>query len=157
MSQDDRRETSASGTAAASRAIGFLFSQNSRVLLVSTALGAVTFGVVALALNPLTLVILGYVTGQLFLTGNDPGIVLAAILPHGMVEIPIILIATAAALRLGAVITKLPRGKTVGQAWIEALGETIKIGIGVILPGLIIAALLEGLVTVRIVAWYLGG
>jgi uncharacterized membrane protein SpoIIM required for sporulation/ABC-type transport system involved in multi-copper enzyme maturation permease subunit len=137
--------------------IGFLFSQNSRVLLVSTGLGAVTFGVVALTLNPITFAVLGYVTGQLFLTNNDPGIVAAAILPHGIVEIPVILIATAAALRLGAVITKLPRGKTVGQAWIEALGETIKIAIGVVLPGLIIAAVLEAVVTTRILAWYLAG
>jgi uncharacterized membrane protein SpoIIM required for sporulation len=137
--------------------IGFLFSQNSRVLLVSTGLGAVTFGVVPLALNPITFAVLGYITGQLFLTGNDPGIVAAAILPHGIVEIPIILIATAAALRLGAVITKLPRGKTVGQAWIEALGETIKIAIGVVLPGLIIAAIIEAVVTTRILAWYLAG
>lgn len=134
----------------------FFFSQNSRVLLVSTGLGAVTFGVVALALNPVTFAVLGYVAAQLFLTNNDVGLLAAAIVPHGIVEIPTILIATAAALRLGAVITKLPRGKTVGQAWIEALGETIKIAIGVVLPGLIVAAVLEAVVTTRVLAWYLG-
>ncbi|MBK8137600.1 MAG: stage II sporulation protein M [Chloroflexi bacterium] len=134
-----------------------LFRQNLGVLLVSTALGAITFGVVTLVLNPLTFIVLGYAACQLFITGNDPGLVAAAILPHGWVEIPTILIATAAALRLGAVITRLPPGKTVGQAWIEALGETIKLGVGVVLPGLIIAAILESTLTFRVVAWYLGG
>lgn len=134
-----------------------LLRQNIGVLLISTGLGAMTFGVVALALNPLTFVVLGYAASQLLITGNDPGLVAAAILPHGWVEIPVILIATAAALRLGSVITKLPPGKTVGQAWIEALGETVKIAIGVVLPGLIFAALLESTLTFRVVAWYLGG
>jgi len=35
-------------------------------------------------------------------------------------------------------------------------GETIKIAIGVVLPGLIIAAVLEAVVTTRVLAWYLG-
>lgn len=133
----------------------FLFRQNASILLLATALGAVSFGLVALILNPITFVVLGYTASQLALTGNDVGLVLAAIVPHGWVEIPVIVIATAAAVRLGSVVTKLPPGKTVGQAWIEALGETIKIFVGVVLPGLIIAALLESGLTMRVVSWYL--
>ncbi|MBK9123366.1 MAG: stage II sporulation protein M [Chloroflexi bacterium] len=136
--------------------VSFLFQQNGRVLIASTFLSAITFGVVALALNPVTFAVLGFLTCQLILTGNDPGIILATILPHGWVEIPIILVATAAAVRLGAVVTRLPRGKTVGQAWIEALGDTIKLAVGVIIPGLAIAAVLEAVLTSAVVSWYLG-
>lgn len=133
------------------------FRQNATILALSTFFGALTFGIVPLGLNPITFTVLGYLTSQLIQTNNDVGVVLAAILPHGWVEIPIILIATASAVRLGAVITRLPEGKTVGQAWIEALGDTLKIGLGVVLPGLIIAALLEGVLTLNVVAWYLNG
>ncbi|NOG50515.1 MAG: stage II sporulation protein M [Chloroflexi bacterium] len=136
--------------------VSFLFQQNGRVLIASTFLAAITFGVVALVLNPITFAVLGFLTCQLIITGNDPGIILATILPHGWVEIPVILIATAAAVRLGAVVTRLPRGKTVGQAWIEALGDTIKLAVGVVIPGLLIAAVLEAVLTSAVVSWYLG-
>jgi uncharacterized membrane protein SpoIIM required for sporulation len=72
---------------------------------------------------------------------------LAAILPHGWVESPVIVLATAAALRLGAIITRPPKGMTVGMAWTTALGDTLKIGFGLVLPGLIFAGFLESFVT----------
>ena len=80
-----------------------------------------------------------------------------AIFTHGIVEIPVIVLATAAALHLGAVITRPPRGSTVGQAWTMALGDAIKLGLGLIIPGLLIAALLEAYVTPLAIRWALGG
>jgi hypothetical protein len=56
----------------------------------------------------------------------------------------------------GAVLTKPPQGKTVGQAWIEMLGGSIKLYLGIILPCLIIAALIESQVTLQIVAMVAG-
>lgn len=82
---------------------------------------------------------------------------LAAILPHGIIEIPVIVLATAAALRLGAVITRPPRGYTVGHAWTVAFGDTIKIALGLILPGLVLAALIEATITPAVVRAALGG
>jgi len=74
----------------------------------------------------------------------------AAIMTHGIVEIPIVVLAAAAALRLGAVVTRLPPGMTVGHAWITALGDTLKIAVGVVIPGLVLAALLEAYITPQV-------
>ena len=94
---------------------------------------------------------------QVFIAGYDPMFMLAAVFTHGIVEIPVIILSAAAALRLGAVVTRLPRGVTVGHAWTTALADTIKITVGVILPGLLLAAFLEAFVTPRVVAVILGG
>ena len=102
-------------------------------------------------------IILGYIFSQIIMAGIDPGFMVAAIVPHGIVEIPVIILTTAAAFRLGAGITKLPKGVTVGQAWIVALGDTMKLSLGLIIPGLVLAAFLEAFITPRIVLLALGG
>ena len=61
------------------------------------------------------------------------------------------------ALRLGAVVTKPPRGITVGQAWSMALGDTLKIALGLVLPGLLLAAFIESFITPAVVVAVLGG
>jgi stage II sporulation protein M len=80
-----------------------------------------------------------------------------AILTHGIVEIPVIVLATAAALNLGAVITRPPRGSTVGQAWTQALSDAVRLALGLIIPGLLLAALLEAYVTPITIRLALGG
>jgi uncharacterized membrane protein SpoIIM required for sporulation len=138
-------------------ALAFIVWQNGRILLAATIVGMFTFGVGALILTPAVYVVLGYVYSQVTLAGYDPAIMFASVLTHGIVEIPVIVIATAAALRLGAAVTRPPRSKTVGQAWSMALGDTIKIGLGLVIPGLIIAAFLEAFVTPSVVLAVLGG
>jgi len=131
--------------------------QNARILLAAALLAMFTFGAAAVILTPLVYVVLGYVLSQVILAGYNPSFMLAAIIPHGIVEIPVIVLATAAALRLGAVITRPPRGYTVGHAWTVTFGDTIKIALGLILPGLLIAAFLEATLTPVIVRAALGG
>jgi uncharacterized membrane protein SpoIIM required for sporulation len=134
----------------------FIFWQNTRVLLGTTLLALFTFGIGGLFIAP-TFVILGYIVAQIIQAGWDPMIIAVTILPHGIVEIPIIWLATSAAVRLGASITRPPAGMAVGQSWLLALGDTIKIWVGVILPGLAIAALLEAYLTPALVGAILGG
>jgi uncharacterized membrane protein SpoIIM required for sporulation/ABC-type transport system involved in multi-copper enzyme maturation permease subunit len=128
-------------------AFGMILAQNARVLLLMTALAFFSFGVMALVIPPIVYVILGYLLAQLILWQHNIVVFLAAVVPHGIVEIPVILLATAAAFRLGAIITRPPQGSTLGHAWSTSLGDTIKLGLGLVLPGLIIAALLEAYVT----------
>jgi uncharacterized membrane protein SpoIIM required for sporulation/ABC-type transport system involved in multi-copper enzyme maturation permease subunit len=137
------------GVPVPSRIQGMLFfvETNGRILLAATVLSLFTFGIAALILTPAVYVVLGYIFGQVLLAGYNPAFMLAAILPHGWVEIPVIVLATAAALRLGAIITRPPKDMTVGMAWTTALGDTLKIGLGIILPGLIFAGFLESFVT----------
>ncbi|MFN8529298.1 MAG: stage II sporulation protein M [Anaerolineae bacterium] len=138
------------------QAVGAIFSQNFRILLAALILSIFTFGVAALILTPTVYLILGYVTAQFVLSGYSPVYVLAAVLPHGIIEIPMIIIATAIAFRLGSVITRPPAGWTVGQAWTTAFGDSLKIFIGIVIPGLIIAALIEALITPSIFNAVLG-
>lgn len=138
-------------------AVASIAWQNGRILLGATLLAAFTFGSMALIVTPLVYVVLGYILSQVIVAGYNPSFILAAILPHGIIEIPVIVLATAAALRLGAVITRPPRGTTVGQAWMVTFGDTIKIGVGLILPGLLLAAVIEALITPVILRFALGG
>lgn len=135
-------------------AVGLIIAQNTRVLLLAGVLSAFSFGVVAYVLVPVVFAVLGYLAAQLLQAGLG-SVFWIAVLPHGIVEIPMIVIATAAMFRLGAIITKPPNGQGVGQAWIIAIGDTLKIALGVVAPLLVIAALLEVYLTIPLVTSYL--
>lgn len=130
----------------------FVVWQNARVLLGATLLGMFTFGVAPLIITPLVYAILGYVLSQFIIAGFNLTVFAAAIIPHGIIEIPVILLTTALAVRLGSVMTKPPAGETVGFAWTVAIGDTLKLWIGLVIPGLILAAILEVFVTPLLVA-----
>jgi uncharacterized membrane protein SpoIIM required for sporulation/ABC-type transport system involved in multi-copper enzyme maturation permease subunit len=131
--------------------------QNGRVLLAATIMATFSFGVMGVIFATIPFGILGFVFGQPALASMGVGTFLAAVIPHSLIEIPAILIATSAALRLGAVVTRPPEGKGVWEAWIQALADTVKIGIGVVLPLLILAGIVEVYITPRIVQMALGG
>jgi ABC-type transport system involved in multi-copper enzyme maturation permease subunit/uncharacterized membrane protein SpoIIM required for sporulation len=131
--------------------------QNGRILLGALILAIFTFGAAALVLTPAVYFILGYLFSQILLAGYNPSFLIAAIFTHGIIEIPMIVLATAASVRLGAVVTRLPVGFTVGQAWTRAFGDTVKIAIGLIIPGLLLAAFIEAFITPRVVVAVLGG
>lgn len=137
-------------------ALLFIVWNNGRILLGAILLGMFTFGVASLILTPAVYAVLGYILSQVIIAGYNPSFLVAGVLTHGIVEIPVILIATAAGLRLGAIVTRLPRGLTVGQAWMRALADTIKIGVGVVIPGLMLAAFIEAFITPMVVLAVLG-
>ncbi len=131
--------------------------QNSRVLLAATLLAVISFGVMAVVLAILPFGILGWVFSQFLLLGLNPMLFLAAVVPHSLVEIPAILLATAAGLQLGAVVTRrLPPGKTVSEVWLAAAADAAKVGVGLVLPMLIVAALIEVYLTPSAVQMVLG-
>ncbi len=134
----------------------FIFMQNSRVLLATLLLSIFSFGVMALVIPPITLALLGYITGTVLSAGYNPMVLVAGILTHGIIEIPVILLSAAVSLAVGAVVTRPPKGSTVGHAWTVMLGTTLKLIIGVVIPGLILAGLIESFVTPRLVLSILG-
>lgn len=140
-----------------SSALLFIVWQNGRILLGALLLSIFTFGAASLILTPAVYFVLGYLFSQVLAAGYNPSFMLAAILTHGIVEIPMIVLATAASLRLGAVVTKPPRGITVGQAWSMTLGDTLKIGLGLVIPGLLLGAFIESFITPQVVVAVLGG
>jgi uncharacterized membrane protein SpoIIM required for sporulation/ABC-type transport system involved in multi-copper enzyme maturation permease subunit len=134
----------------------FIFWQNSRVLLLTFVASLFTFGVVALIIPPVTFALLGYIIGLLIHNSYSISFIVSIIFTHGVIEIPIILLATSASLALGAAITRPPQGETVGHAWIVRLSGTLKLAIGVIIPGLIIAAFIEAFITPYVALFALG-
>lgn len=145
------------GTTSQSEAILTVFWHNTRVLLAAALLSLFSFGAAAWVLVPVVFLLLGYFLSQMMLSGVDLAVYWAALLPHGIIEIPMVLLAVAAMFRLGAVVTRPPQGLMVGQALSRALGDLVKLGVGVILPALFIAAIIEVSVTPRILQAILGG
>lgn len=140
-----------------SGAVAFFILQNGRVLLVATVLSVFTLGVGGVVLSSAVFMILGYFFSQVAMLENGVSFFLGAVLPHGVIEFPVIVIAVAAGLKLGASLTLPPTGLTVGQGWTQALGDVVKLWLGVVLPGLVVAALLEAFVTPAVVLALLGG
>jgi len=132
--------------------------QNGRVLLIGALLALVSFGVMAVVLAIAPFGILGWIAAQLGALRLDPAVFLAAVVPHSLVEIPAILLATAAALRMGACITDRPaNGRSMGENWLAAMADAAVVGIGLVLPLLVLAAIVEVYVTPALVRLVLGG
>ncbi len=129
--------------------------QNARVLLAATLLGVFTFGVIGLVLVSVPFGILGFILGQVTMAGLSPLPFLLAVIPHGTLEIPAIVLAGAAALRLGSVVTRPPADLTASEAWLAAAADVVKVGVGLVLPLLLLAALLEVTLTPRVVEFVL--
>lgn len=137
------------------RFVMFALTQNMRVIVLAMFIGIFTFGVMGLFFTILPFGIFGYVMGNIAEAGLDPLPFIMAIVPHGIAEIPAIIIGGAVALQLGAVVTRPPKETTVMEAWIRMLADAIKLFLAVILPLLIFAAILEVQLTPRVVEWVL--
>ncbi len=144
------------GSRGQQQAILAILGQNLRVMALALLLATFSFGVGAFITIPLVYVVAGYVLAQMAQAGYDTSLFFAALLPHGVLEIPAIVLAAAAMFRLGSVITRPPAGHTVGHAWIVALGDFFKVGVGVALPLLVGAAVLEVPLTPWVVLAALG-
>ncbi len=132
-------------------------SQNVRVLLAATILATFSFGVMGIVLPIASFGILGFLLGQPIWSSLGLGTYLAAVVLHSLLEAPAAILAGAAALRLGSSFTRSHKDETVGQAWLAALADCAKIGIGVVIPLLIVAGIIEVYVTPILVKAALGG
>lgn len=136
--------------------IRFVLEQNLRVLIAATLLAIFTFGVMGIFFAALPFGIIGFLLGQPAMQVLGVGAFIAAILPHGLFEIPAVIIAAAGAARLGAIVTRPPQGQGVWEAWVRALADTVKVFIGVVVPLLLLAAYVEVYITPRVVFAALG-
>ncbi|MCK7516598.1 MAG: stage II sporulation protein M [Ignavibacteriales bacterium] len=72
---------------------------------------------------------------------------LAGVVPHGIFELPALMIGSAVALYMGASIVTPQTGKSMGEVIIELLADWVKIFLGVVVPLLAVAAVIEAYVT----------
>lgn len=138
--------------------IPIVWLNNLRTVFLATFAGLLSFGVLALIVMAVPILFTGFLAATVASAGFSPLLFLTAfVLPHGILEIPAIVLAGAAILRLGATIASPAPGKTISEAWLGAAADWAKVMVGLVLPLLLGAAILEVLVTPRIVYWLFGG
>jgi uncharacterized membrane protein SpoIIM required for sporulation len=129
-----------------------ILDNNVRSLLLGVCLGIFSFGALSILLLMAPVAIITFLTAQVAMSGYNPLVFVGVfILPHGIVELPAAIIATAAAVRLGMSIVAPPPQMTVSQSWLQALAHLIKLFVLVVLPCLIVAAVIEVYITPQIV------
>lgn len=136
----------------------FIFLNNMRVMALQVLLGLFSFGVLGVFIFMLPWGIIGYITAQFALAGENPfTFLLAAVIPHAIIEFPAILIAAAAALRWHATIISPPPDRTLSEGFIRASADYVRLFVGVVVPMLFIAALLESFITPQVLFRIYGG
>lgn len=125
-----------------------LFFHNARTTVVFLLLGLVSFGTLGLTLFIGNIALVGGVLGAAQLVGYSPLLAFAAgILPHGIFELSAIILATAAMLRVGAQLVTPQADKSLGEILLTSLADWFRIFVGIVLPFLAIAALIEIYIT----------
>ncbi len=136
----------------------FIFTHNIRAVLLLVLLGSFTFGVSSILIYMLPWAIIAFITTQFALVGENPFVFIGAtVLPHAWVELPILLLITAAALRWHAsVIAPTRSNKPLSEVWVQHGADFFRIMVGFGLPLFLIAALLESFLTPFVVGWVYG-
>jgi uncharacterized membrane protein SpoIIM required for sporulation len=126
----------------------FLFLNNTRAVAVIFLAGLVSFGVLGILLYMVNIGIIGGLFALFQLLGMNPWpMFLAGVVPHGIFEIPALIIGSAAVLYIGAGIVTPQTGKSMGEVILELLADWTKIFFGVVVPLLVVAAVIEAYVT----------
>ncbi len=135
----------------------FLFFNNARSVAVISAAGAVSFGVLGVLLYMLNVGLIGgvYAVWKLLNVSSLP-VFLMGILPHGIFELPALLVGGATILYIGAAFVTPQNGKSLGEVIIELIADWAKLYVGLALPLLALAAVVEAYVTPWILMSALG-
>jgi uncharacterized membrane protein SpoIIM required for sporulation len=125
-----------------------LFLHNARTTVAFLLLGLVSFGTLGLTLFIGNIALVGGVLGAAHLVGYSPLLAFAAgILPHGLFELSAIILATAAMLKATAQLVTPQPDKSLGETLLLSLADWFRIFVGIVLPFLAIAAVIEIYVT----------
>jgi uncharacterized membrane protein SpoIIM required for sporulation len=129
-----------------------LFYSNARLIVISLLLGLVSFGTLGLALFIGNVAFWGGLLGGAQLVGYSPWLVfVTGLLPHGLFELPAFFLATAAMLKVGAQLVTPQPDKSLGEILLLSLADWCRIFVGIVLPLLITAALIEIYVTPQLI------
>jgi len=126
----------------------FLFMNNTRAVAVIFLAGLVSFSVLGILLYMVNIGLIGGLFAVFELLGMHPWpLFLAGIVPHGVFEIPALMIGSAVALYMGVSIVTPQTGKSMGEVILELFADWVKIFLGVVVPLLAVAALIESYIT----------
>jgi uncharacterized membrane protein SpoIIM required for sporulation/ABC-type transport system involved in multi-copper enzyme maturation permease subunit len=134
-----------------------IFSHNVQAIFLASVLGVISLGIMGLVVLMLPIGVIAYATVTMARIGVSPWLfVLGFVLPHGILEIPAMLISGAAILRVGNCLLAKPEGRSLGQIWLQALADWLVVLLGVVLPLLLLAAVLETWVTPLVATQVMG-
>jgi len=126
----------------------FVFAHNLRAVSLILLAGLVSFSVLGVLVYMVNLSTVGALLGVFQLLGYSPvTLAVYGLLPHGIFEVPALILASAAMLRIGVVLVTPQVGRSMGEVVLELLADWTKIAIGVVLPLLLVASLIETYVT----------
>ncbi len=138
--------------------VAAIWWHNLRAVSIAAVLGIFTLGVVGVLVLMLPMGIIGFVTGAASLTGLSPLTTWAAFsMPHGLLEIPALILSGAAILQLGASFVTPHYRPSIGEGLISALADWAKVTLGVVVPLFLLSAILEVFVSPHLMARLLGG
>ncbi len=134
--------------------MGAIFLHNAQALLVAALLSLFSLGIAAQLLLIVPVALVDYLAFQLPRLGFNPlRFLMALILPHGLFELPAVVLTTAQAMRLGLILLAPAHegGGFIGLG--RELGHFVKLFLAVVVPLLLVAALIETTVTPRLALW----
>jgi len=125
-----------------------IWGHNLRAVGIILLLGLFSFGVLGVLVFLLNTSIIGIVLALEGALGMSPlKLAVFGILPHGIFEIPALILSSAAVLYIGIALVTPRSQLTLGEVLINAIADWAKIAVGLVLPLLTIAAVLETWVT----------
>jgi len=125
-----------------------IFSHNVQAVFGILLVGLVSFSVLGLLFYLINIGVVGGLLGVVQIIGLSPLLILSAgLLPHGIFEVPALMLSAASVLRIGAVLVTPQLGKSMGDVIVDLLADWAKIFIGLVIPLLAIAALVETYIT----------
>lgn len=126
----------------------FLFLNNLRATAIIFLSGAVSFGVLGILFYLLNAGLIGGVLSLFAYLGVSPWLLFfTGILPHGIFELPALLLSGASVLHMSVALVTPQRGKSMGEVFIFLIADWAKVYIGVIIPLLLLAAVVETYLT----------
>jgi uncharacterized membrane protein SpoIIM required for sporulation/ABC-type transport system involved in multi-copper enzyme maturation permease subunit len=131
-----------------------IWGHNLQAIGIILLLGLFSFGVLGTLIYLLNMGIIGAVLALVTILGESPWKVgIFGILPHGIFELTGLILSSAAVLYIGIAVVTPRSQKTLGEVLIESFADWAKIGVGVVLPLLTIAAVIETWVTPVLLSW----
>ena len=125
-----------------------ILGNNLRALGTILALGLVSFGILGVIIYIINIGLIGAVLALVKMIGYSVSqILLLGILPHGIFELPAIILSSAAVLHIGIMLVTPNSQRSLGEILIESVADWAKITIGLAFPLLVIAAAIETWVT----------
>ncbi len=128
--------------------VSYILGHNLSAIFFIMLAGLFSFSVLGLLLYVMNTGLIGVALALAPFIGFSPAsLLLTGILPHGIFEIPAVIISTAAVLQMGAVLVTPTTLKTMGEVMLECLADWLKVTLGLVLPLLLLAAVIETYVT----------